>query len=262
MTAAETFAPRIERFRVGPVPVLLLRGTEDGRRPLVLFHHGSAASKESDLAVYLRLAARGYVVAAADAPYHGERAAVVKPSFPRIWLSALETAARETRLLLDALLDRSDVDRRRVAVAGKSMGSFRAALGAADDDRIRALVSLIGGGDYRLLLSRSESPDLKALPVARLFRAGVGRRLDALDPIRHAARLARLPVLLLAGAEDATVPPECAEALAAAVRRSGGRADLRIFPGAPHRIVPEMEAESFRFLDAALGVPASEEGAA
>lgn len=250
----EIHSPVVERFTLRDVPVLLVRAERRGKgrdvpRPLVVHHHGSVASKETDLALYLRLSRRGYVVAALDAPYHGERAAPERPPFARVWLAALQTAAAETRMALDALVARPDVDPARVAVSGKSMGSFRAALAAAHDTRIKALVSIIGGGAYRLLFAHSTNPDVRSLPADRIFAGRLGRRVDSLDPVNLARRLARVPVLALAGADDRVVPPACAEAFVQALRAAGGRVEHRVWAGVAHRLTPEMIEATGAFLD-------------
>lgn len=244
-SAREIFSPVVERLEAGGIPVLLVRGAGRGARPLLVHHHGANAAKEADLLFFLRVARRGWTVAAPDAPFHGERGVARRPSFARVWAASLARAAAETRTVLDLLLRDRGVDRRRVAVSGKSMGAFRAALAVGADRRIGALVSLIGGGDIARLVARSSSPDVRSLPPVRRLAGSI----RALDPVAHAARIARVPALVLAGGADTVVPPACAAALAAALRRSGGRVVHRAFAGVGHRLVPAMEAAVGRFLD-------------
>ena len=60
--------------------------------------------------------------------------------------------------------------------------------------------------------------------------------LIALDPLGAAAELGRRRVLVVHGAEDTEVPPAAARALAAAADGAGTAVDLRIVPGAGHRL--------------------------
>ena len=80
---------------------------------------------------------------------------------------------------------------------------------------------------------------------------------EACDPLRAIGRL-RFPVLLIHGADDQTVPTAAAHALHQA---SGGRAELRLLPGASHTFnapnplpdgAPVPEATQ-RLIDATIG---------
>ena len=136
---------------------------------------------------------------------------------------------------LGAVLDACGV--RRVAFVGHSMGAATGVLRAAEDARIRALVSLAGMVDVRRFCQRHFAGLVPGRDTM-FGRAGCvltpafldeARRLDTVLP---AARRVLVPWLLVHGDRDELVPLADAEA---AHRAAGGHAELHVLPGADHR---------------------------
>ena len=140
-------------------------GATRARRPCIVLLHEHGGSKES---VCLNVDARdhagtqlvrkGYVVAAIDSYFHGERIgrgpagaienkAAQEMSFSKInlWLgrSLWGMQVRDEQCLLDYLVTRPDIDPEKIGASGMSMGSTRSWWLAAIDDRIKAIVGVV-----------------------------------------------------------------------------------------------------------------------
>ena len=140
-------------------------GTTPGPRPCILLLHEHGGSKDS---VCLNVEARdhagtqlvkkGYVVAAIDGYFHGDRIGrgpagpiEAKPaqemSFSKInlWLGRTlwGMQVRDEQCLLDYLGTRSEIDQAKIGASGMSMGSTRSWWLAAIDDRIKAIVGVV-----------------------------------------------------------------------------------------------------------------------
>ena len=136
-----------------------------GRRPCIVLLHEHGGSKDT---VCLNTGARdhagtqlvrkGYIVAAIDSYFHGERigrgpggAAENKQaqemSFSKInlWLgrSLWGMQVRDEQCLLDYLLTRTDIDPEKVGASGMSMGCTRSWWLAAVDERVKAIVGVV-----------------------------------------------------------------------------------------------------------------------
>jgi carboxymethylenebutenolidase len=123
-----------------------------------------------------------------------------------------DRALRDLRAAYAYLSGRKDVDPERIGTIGWCMGGGLALDLAAAEPRLAAAVVYYG-----------------RMPT---------------DP----ATVARIkaPVLGSFGAKDQGIPPESVEAFAAALRKAGGQADVKIYPGAGHafasdpkRLVPD-----------------------
>jgi predicted peptidase len=102
--------------------------------------------------------------------------------------------------LLDQIEERYRVDRDRIYVTGLSMGGFGTwALAAADPGRFAAAVPICGGGD----------------PA-------------------WAGRLKDLPLWVVHGAQDDTVPIGQSEEMVRALRAVGGNVEFTVYPEAGH----------------------------
>jgi acetyl esterase/lipase len=123
-------------------------------------------------------------------------------------------------------------DPHRLVLAGHSAGAWIAAmlaldptyLAAAGDsrDRIAGMVGLAGPYDFLPIVGAD---------IQRVFAAAPDKR-DT-QPI-HFADGHNPPLLLLQGADDDTVYPRNALALATRVTAAGGAAEAKIYPGVGH----------------------------
>lgn len=181
-----------------PVPGLLLLPDAPRPAPGAVLVHGYSSRKE-DLAgpVGQALLARGVASLALDLPLHGTRADPVQAQAARNPVGALRAwreALADVRLALRFLGARAEVDPRRLALVGYSLGSFLSVAVAPDEPDVRAVV-LAAGGDLP-----------EGTPFARIARV-------VADPIRAVRRLRGRPLLMVHGRRDRTVTPQQAQRL-------------------------------------------------
>jgi len=132
-----------------------------------------------------------------------------------------------------AMAEQGRADRDRLAVLGGSAGGYTTLRALTTTDVFRAGISLYGVADLeRLALDthKFESRYLDGLIGPYPAAAEVYRDRS---PISHLDRL-NAPILLLQGADDKVVPPNQAEAMAAAARARGLPVALIVFPGEGH----------------------------
>lgn len=191
-------------------------------RALILYVHGSPGSRGSLLAEATALAARGYGALLLDLPGYG------KSEGERRWGKSFRESVTRA---IDFAAAQPDVDPRRIAGFGYSMGSAILAQVAADDVRIRSLVLLAAFTRLEDQLRhqfRSRVPGAAAAAVLAARHAGVP--IEALDTQTAVRKLGPRPLLLIAGALDQTIPRSMPELLA----HTALQAELFVAPGIGH----------------------------
>jgi dipeptidyl aminopeptidase/acylaminoacyl peptidase len=121
------------------------------------------------------------------------------------------------------LIQSGVADSGRVAIVGASYGGYAALMGAVRTPTLyRCVVSLAGVTDLIELSRRFwDDPDRRVSFEQQIGDPDRDRdRLLATSPARQASRI-QVPVLLLHGTEDSTVPYSQSEAMAAALKASG-----------------------------------------
>jgi dienelactone hydrolase len=195
-------------IRKDRVPAFLyLPAGRSGKLPAVLLQYGSGGNKSTHYIVALaqQFVARGFVVLTIDAPYKGERK---PPRGQRNWWSGFGERGRfqwycgDYSRALDYLLTRPEVDQTRVGYAGVSWGAITGITFAAHDPRIKAVVSIVGGGNFMGTLADKVEIPKETLDAARSF-----------DPVYHVGLIAPRPLLLLNVTKDQLVPRFFAESL-------------------------------------------------
>jgi len=198
----------------------------DGHDALVILGHGVTGNKDRPLLLALAdgLSARGWPCLRFSFAGNGNSAGRFEESCP-----TKEVA--ELRAVLDAV-----APGRAIAYAGHSLGGAVGVLAAADDPRIKVLVSLAGMtcmADFAKREFGGEIPgegrmwEEPSCPLSQTFMDDMASNGDTLD----AASRVRQPWLLIHGLEDDVVPPGDGEAAHAAA--PGPKLWLPI-PGAGH----------------------------
>ena len=208
------------------------------------------------------LARRGHVVLVLDALGWGDRSA---PGFQRDSQQALasnlfnlgssyaEIVAHEDLRAAAFLAGLPEVDRRRVAALGFSMGAFRAWQLAALSDDIRAAVAVNWMATLQGLMVPGNN-QLKGQSTFPMLHPRLARYLDYPDV---AALAAPKPMLLYAGEQDGLFPPAAVREAWAKMREvwaahgAGERLQTRMWPGG-HQFLAEQQEAAFDWLAAKL----------
>ena len=208
--------------------------------PTIVFFYGGnwqRGAKEDYLFAAEAFASRGYVTAVPDYRLYPEA------RFPAF----LEDAAAA----VDWLRNRTDLAETRgksVYLVGHSAGAYITAMLALDprcleatgNDICSAVAAAVGlAGPYDFLPLKSET--LKDIFGPRSGRAQT-------QPINFANGAASPPMLLISGLNDRTVFPRNSRRLAARLRDTGGRADLRLYEDTGHVGLIAALAKPFRGL--------------
>jgi dienelactone hydrolase len=193
------------------VPAFLyLPAGDAAKRPAVLLQYGSGGNKNTNYIVALgrQFIARGFIVLTIDVPGRGERKSPDRKSPDWVFTNEgrelfLQYCGDYSRAV-DYLTSRPDVDSDRISYVGISWGAITGITFAAHDPRIKAMASVVGGGNFLRLAGVLAKPDEEGeMPIS-------------IDPVHHVARIAPRPLMLLNVTRDQLVPRPFADALHAA----------------------------------------------
>jgi len=175
------------------------------------------------------LAAKGFAVLALDLPCHGERPGEPLSIFDgQQPFSNLRKAVIDVRQCLDLAEVRPEINRKAgITLVGYSLGCWISSYTGAADDRIKAMVLMVGG----VFSSRSggrRNPDAAALDVRQAIRRFGGR-----------------PLLMLNGKSDFLVSPDSAKQLFAAALEP----KKQIWYDSGHLLPAEAYADAAEWID-------------
>jgi len=255
--------------------ILLLPKKRKGPVPAIVGLHGHGSSKESictdpkssqNISV---LAKRGYVVAAIDGYFASGRVGkgpggkLDKGAFPQemslfklnLWLgrSLWGMMLRDEQCLIDYLQTRPEIDPKRIAATGMSMGCTRSWWLAAIDDRVQAIVGVACFTRYTELIAHG---NLRKHGIY-YFVPGVLKHFDT-EAIY--ALVAPRPMLQLSGDQDGGAPTDgvlVLEKKLAAVYGLYGKADhfrSVLYRNTGHEYLPEMKEEMVAWFERHLPV--------
>jgi dienelactone hydrolase len=250
--------------------ILLVPKGLAGTAPAIVLLHGHGSSKESVCTdasssqfVGPLLARRGYVVAAIDAYFNGERIGRgpagrleekrdQEASLFKLYLWQGRTLwgmmLRDEQCLIDYLETRREVDTDKIGASGMSMGCTRAWWLAAIDDRVRAIVGIACFTRYTELIAHA---NLRAHGIY-YFVPGLLRHFDT-EAIY--ALVAPRPMLMLSGDQDGGAPTDGIEVLEeklGAVYSLYGepnRFHSVVYQNTGHEYLPEMKDEMTRWFE-------------
>ncbi len=255
---------------------VLIPSGHKGREPAILYHHYhggqhqqgkeeviSKAFSRLDFATGEALAREGYVVLCIDAYAFGERR-FQGPAGNKEEGGAAESAlfktflwegrtlwgmmVRDDLLALNYLVSRPEVDARRIAAMGMSMGSTRTWWAAALDERIKAAVSVSCLTRYQNLIAQGE--------VAQhgIYYYVPNMLKERIDTESVVGLIAPRAHLTLTGDKDAGSPADGVRIINAfeeyLYKLYGKAENFRgvLYEGAGHEYTPEMWEETLRWL--------------
>lgn len=220
----------------GPLPGWFIPAPGGRPAPVIVLVHGWESNRARMLPDARFLHAAGFATLMFDVRGHGDNPAEMLP------ISSAEFGA-DARAAVGLVAARPDVS--AIAVLGHSMGAIGAAIAAAGDPRVAALVMTAAPADPRRLTRRTfqlaglSLPGPVAHPLAALTtRVYLRPRGHAPSATSAVAAVARYPgpILIVHGAHDEIVGPDNAARLDRAARRRGGReVEVLILPEGRHR---------------------------
>ena len=217
--------------------------------PAILVMHGWGANASMMLPSVPPLLDAGLAVLLLDARCHGASGDEAFTSLPRF--------AQDIEAGLDWLAKQTQVDARRLAVIGHSVGAGAALLSATRRHDIRAVVSISAFAHpyevMRRLLARHHIPYFGVgWYVLRHVQRVIGARFEDIAPVQSMTCV-RCPVLLVHGEDDEMVPFDDARRLLAAGQP--GRAQLLAVAGRhdPSEALQGEPSQLLAFLKGQLG---------
>jgi dienelactone hydrolase len=149
------------------VPGILIEPEKiSGRHPVVICLHGTGGSTANMAALCRKLAERGFIAVAIDAPYHGERKsgkgetdyddAIVRAFHGSGEHPFFYDTVWDVMRLVDYLQTRDDIDPARIGLIGYSKGGIETYFVAAADPRIAVAVPCIGMESFRWALDNND----------------------------------------------------------------------------------------------------------
>lgn len=221
-----------------PAYLTLPPGHAAGPLPFVVLPHGGPLARDTGQFDYMAqfLAALGY--------------GVLQPQFRgstgRGWVFEQAGYGQWGRKSQDDitdgthwLIDKGYADPARIIIAGASYGGYAALMGAAREPALyRCAVSISGVADLAHLVNEvggtygglTSIPDVKDKDVP----------LTAISPVKHAGVI-QVPVLLMHGRRDFTVPVEHSEAMERALKHVDKPVEAVYFDGADHFFTREKD---------------------
>jgi dienelactone hydrolase len=184
--------------RGGAVTGFLAVPPGQGRRPAVIYLHGSGGDRSQMLVQATWMAARGAVAFTIDSPY-ARKGAALEPGLAGLRRQRdleVQTVV-DLRRAVDVLRSRRDVDATRIGFVGWSAGARTGALLAGVEHRIRAF-DLMSGGAAPVAAYAAQSPPA--------LRPAVRRILGQVDPLRYVRRAAPGSLFFQNGRRDDVVP--------------------------------------------------------
>jgi cephalosporin-C deacetylase-like acetyl esterase len=252
--------------------VLVMRPKRERKYPAILLQHFLGGKKDDQMMMVLlgMLAARGYLVAAIDGRFRGEREKDMP--LPKAIEEALRSGKGHPWLIdtvfdmlrtIDYLVTRPDVDPERVGMAGISEGGIETWMAAAADERIRVVAPVIGVTRFQNIVDQASGAAGAAYrksfeDALQAYALQVGEKevnervvrkaweqllpgfMDRFDAINLVPLIAPRPLLILSHEKDEIIPLEGArQVFEAAQKRYSelGAADkirLRVAPNLKH----------------------------
>jgi dienelactone hydrolase len=174
--------------------------------PAILLQYGSGGNKTTDyiVAIGKQFVSRGYVVLTIDSPNCGERRNKdQKPAGPLALASAemVMHYCGDYGRAVDFLIAHKAVDKERLGYVGLSWGAITGITYVAYDPRIKAMGSLVGGGNFLGQFS------------AKAAEQAATEGSKSSDPVYHVARIAPRPLLFINVTKDQMILKIWAEAL-------------------------------------------------
>jgi 2,6-dihydroxypseudooxynicotine hydrolase len=214
---------RVEIAFSGKTIAGVLRKPATPKPPVLIMAPGLDSTKEELHAYEEPFLARGIAVLAIDGPGQGEA------EYEIPICGDYEHAAAA---VVDWIAQRSDLDRRNVAIWGVSLGGYYAPRAAAYEKRIKACIALSGPFEWDRIWDALPELTRETFRVRSHSKDETQARAVAKTlTMKEAAPKITCPIFIVTGRQDRLVPASHAEQLAKAV---SGRVELLIVEDGGH----------------------------
>ncbi len=202
------------------------------KAPLTVVVHGMAAkSVAPGRMIAHTLAKKGFGCFILYLIFHNLRATdSLKAKYPRLtseeWFESYQTSVTDIRQVIDWAQGRPEIDSEKISLLGISLGSFVSTIAIALDDRIKAGVLILGGGNsekitrHSLILrftyknslaeyqrnQESYFQYLKEVATNGFENAAAEKSSYLTDPLTFSGYLQNRPILMLSACWDEIIP--------------------------------------------------------
>ena len=198
-------------------------GVLRGSGPVVIMAPGLDSTKEELHAYEEPFLARGMATLAIDGPGQGEA---------EYEIPICGDYERAAKAVCDWIEERSDLDAKRIAIWGVSLGGYYAPRAAAYEKRIKACVALSGPFDWQTIWDGLPELTRDTFRVRSHSKTMDEARANARKlTLVEAAKNIQCPIFVVAGRQDRLVPAADAERLARSVR---GPVELMVVEDGSH----------------------------
>jgi alpha-beta hydrolase superfamily lysophospholipase len=243
MTAQLNIQPPAETGTFAGIAWCLWLPNGQGPWPAVMVMHGAGSRKENHADFARTAADNGFVALTFDNRGHGATEGDLDP-----------TVVDDLRLLAEWLAARPDVDERRVAARGSSMGGLMAIHAGAASDKVAAVVAICPAAESmlaedvrRIADGRPPRPG-SALAEMRIDAPSLAGWLETSDVGEAVQRMGPKPLLIIHARGDEVVPYTHSERL---FELAAEPKKLLLLEGGDHRSAQhdaELQGESLRWL--------------
>ena len=243
MTAQLNIQPPAETGTFAGIAWCLWLPDGPGPWPAVMVMHGAGSRKENHADFARTAASNGFVALTFDNRGHGATEGDLDP-----------TVVDDLRLLAEWLAARPDVDERRVAARGSSMGGLMAIHAGAASNKVAAVVAICPAAESmlaedvrRIADGRPPRPG-SALAEMRIDAPSLAGWLETSDVGDAVQRMGAKPLLIIHARGDEVVPYTHSERL---YELDAEPKKLLLLEGGDHRSAQhdaELQGESLRWL--------------
>ena len=173
--------------------------------PAILLQYGTGGNKKTNYIVEIGklFVSRGFVVLTIDSPNQGERRTdkSAPGPFGLVGTDQIMHYCGDYSRAVDFLTSRPEVNKERLGYVGISWGAITGITYVAYDPRIKAMGSMVGGGNFLGMYT-----DKLAEKIAK-------EGSKSSDPVCHVARIAPRPLLFINVTKDQLIMKSWAESL-------------------------------------------------
>lgn len=200
---------KISKVELAGIPCLYIKPSfAADEKGTVIYYHGWESNKENNLFLAKILAFHGYNVILPDALHHGERGALVsynEKALKSYFWNVIFNTVSEYNALIKAAAERLEINLKKIAVMGNSMGGFIASGVFAANQEIKCLINMNGACAWEKAEMIFKEIDREGKGLANEAQM---EKMRQYDPLAKKDALYPRPMLLLHGDIDTSISIE------------------------------------------------------